>query len=72
MESTVPVWEEANGQARKAPRVWGQGEVQVEGCLPMKAIGYLTNHGTDLAVSNRAKAGYVVVMQGQGFACDAL
>jgi hypothetical protein len=72
MESTVPVWEEANGQARKAPRARGQGEVQVEGCLMLNTIGCLTNHGTDIAVSNMAKAGYVDVMQGQGFACDAL
>jgi hypothetical protein len=67
VERTVPVkWEEANGQARKAPRVWGPGRSPIEGCLPSQAIGYLTNHEIDVAVSNRAKAGYGDVMQDQG------
>lgn len=59
-------WEEANGQARKAPRVWGPRRSPTEGCLPSQAIGYLTNHGIDFAVSNRARAGYGDVMQDQG------
>lgn len=56
---------EANGQARKAPRVWGADEAQAEGCLPSQAIGRLTNHELDVAASVGAKAGCSDVMQDQ-------
>lgn len=36
--------------------------------MPSQAIGCVTNHELDVAVSNRAKAGCSDVMQDQGFA----